>query len=93
MNQNTQLEILKLLQDLKAEMKLTNSKSRHQPKSGPYEKTPDDQTQPRRFNTKHYCWTCGAANHPSIKCRFKAPGHKDEATCENKIEESKAYCS
>jgi len=45
---NMQLEILKLLKELKSDLKYTNRRSRHTPNSGPYTKTPDDQTKPKR---------------------------------------------
>lgn len=91
--QNTQLEILKLLQDIRQDMIKGNQQQKREPRKGPFKKTPDDQTQPKRWNTSHYCWTCGASNHPSKKCKFKAPGHQDLATFENKMGGSKAYCS
>ena len=28
----------------------------------------------------HYCWTCGAGNHPSAQCKNPAPGHQWGAT-------------
>ena len=92
--QDTQLEILKLLHDLKVELKHSNSQApKREPKKGPFQKTPDNQTTPKRWNTRHYCWTCGASNHPSKKHRFKAPGHQDLATFDEKMGGSKAYCS
>lgn len=91
--QNTQLEILKLLQDIRQDMIKGNQQQKREPRKGPFKKTPDDQTQPKRRNTSYYCWTCGKSNHPSKKCKFKAPGHQDLATFENKMGGSKAYCS
>ena len=35
---------------------------------------------------RHYCWSCGACcYHASPKCRSKKPGHKDDATVDNKM--------
>ena len=85
----TQLEILKILQELKADLKSSNRRFRRNPNR----KVPDDQTKPKRFSTKHYCWTCGAWSHPSNKCRNKAEGHQDLATFDNKMGGSKAYYS
>ena len=35
---------------------------------------------------RHYCWTHGCrCNHNSRACRFKADGHKDNATATNKL--------
>ena len=42
--------------------------------------------------TWYYCWTHGYhlnKNHTSKTCKFKAQGHKDEATAENRMEGSK----
>ena len=91
--QNTQLEILKLLQDIRQDMIKGNQQQKREPRKGPFKKTPDDQTQPKRRNTSYYCWTCGKSNHLSKKCKFKVPGHQDLATFENKMGGSKAYCS
>ena len=52
----TQLEILKILQELKADMKSSNRKY----KRTPNRKIPDNQTNPKRWTNKHYCWTCRA---------------------------------
>ena len=46
----------------------------------------------RRTNISNYCWSCGAWNHPSSKCRNKKEGHRDEATFENKMGGSLLYC-
>lgn len=90
---NTQLEILKLLQEIKLQMQNSNQAPKRKPRKGPFHKVPDDQTKPRRSVISRYCWTCGASNHPSKKYEFKAPGHQDLATFENKMGGSKAYCS
>ena len=74
-------------------MKRINQRPKREPKTGLYEKTPDDQTRPKCWNTSHYYQTCGASNHLSKKCKFKAPGYQDLATLENKMGGSKAYCS
>ena len=38
---------------------------------------------------RHYCWSCGDfCYHSSPRCRSKKPGHKDEATRDNKMEGS-----
>ena len=39
-----------------------------------------------------YCWTHGAGNHKSCDCRNKKPGHQNNATFENRMGGSKAYC-
>ena len=93
----TQLEILRLLKELKTEIKRSNDQAKRMPSSdrqpkGPYPKTPDDCTR-KRWVKKHYCWTHGLTNHTSDKCFFKAEGHQDAATMDNKMGGSKAYCS
>ena len=92
-----QLEILKLLKELRADIKSSN----HQPKPdlkpslnlrrGPNLKTPDYVTK-KRWRVHHYCWTHGRCGHASDKCNSKAEGYKDEATFNNKIRGSKAHC-
>ena len=39
-----------------------------------------------------YCWTHGAGNHKSCDCRNKREGHKDNATFDNRMNGSNAYC-
>ena len=39
-----------------------------------------------------YCWTHGAGNHKSSDCRNKKDGHKDNATFNNRMSGSNAYC-
>lgn len=45
-----------------------------------------------RMNTQHYCWSDGACAHTSSQCDSKQPDHKDEATINNKMGGSTAYC-
>ena len=66
-------------------MKRGNQKPKREPKTGPFKKTPDDQTKPKRWIANHCCWTCGASNHPSKNCEFKAPGHQDLATFDSNM--------
>ena len=43
----------------------------------------------RRYpDTNGYCWSCGFDVSPNHKCPVKKPGHKDEATVENRMEGS-----
>ena len=90
---NTQLEILKILQEVKSEFKSSNCRLRRSPNSDPFCETPDNQTKPKHWITKHYSWTYRALNYLSSKYRFKAEGHQDLATFENKMGSSKAYFS
>ena len=45
-----------------------------------------------RLNTSKYCWTHGACAHDSSECQSPAEGHKSEATFDNKMGGSSAYC-
>lgn len=92
----TQLEILKLLQQLQQSMRSgqdnqgnnqgNNRRGRRTPK-----KTPDDASF-NRTETEKYCWTHGACGHHSAICRARAPGHQTTATFEDKMGGSKAFC-
>ena len=98
----TQLEILKLLRQIQLDMKAQQQQSTYcpnppsQPTSRPRvlraTKTPNDARPSRKYKGK-YCWTHGACGHSSLNCKDKAPGHKDEATKENKLDGSKAWCN
>ena len=95
----TQLEILKLLRELRVDIKTdrrgggTQSSGSSKPQGyGRNKKTPDDQIT-KRTDTSHYCWTHGAGNHDGKNCKAKAEGHRDAATKENKMGGSKAYCN
>ena len=46
----------------------------------------------RRTNFTFYCWSHGACAHPSHECKSKRPGHQDQATFQNKMGGSTAYC-
>ena len=96
MNENsTQFEMLKLLRTMQAEMiKLNTTNSGPNTSFKPKKKkskTPDNPTFTRRI-TNLYCWTHGGCAHAGNTCNDKAPGHKNEATFDNKMEGSKAFC-
>ena len=55
------------------------------------ERKPSTQTRTRRVLTS-YCWTHGAGNHKSADCRNKKDGHKDNATFDNRMNGSSAFC-
>ena len=46
----------------------------------------------RRQNRSKYCWTHGACAHSSRECNSPAEGHQNEATFEDKMGGSNAYC-
>ena len=82
-------EIQKQLQSLKSDTK--DNGTNPTGKKRPNRKTPDDATFTRTIIGK-YCWTHGACNHNSNECTRQAPGHKLQATNDNKLDGSKAFC-
>ena len=88
-----QLEILKLLKQMQQSLATTdtstgnNRRGRRTPK-----KTPDNASF-NRSQTDKYCWTHGACGHASSVCRAPASGHKQDATFENRMGGSNAFCS
>ena len=71
--------ILKTLQDISEQLKKQ------------VEKPP-----PRYHRTNcrnHYCWSHGKCGHRSDECRAKKPGHKDQATLQNKMGGSQRGCN
>ena len=55
------------------------------------ERQPSTQTRTHRVLTS-YCWTHGAGNHKSADCCNKKDGHKDNATFDNRMDGSSAFC-
>ena len=47
----------------------------------------------RRRNVSKYYWSHGACTHASRDCKKKKPGHKDDATFDDKMGGSTYYCS
>lgn len=84
----TLLELQKQLKNLTNEVKSGNQTN----KKREYKKTPDDATFTRK-DTDKYCWTHGGCNHNSNACTRQAPGHKKDATRDNKMGGSKAFCA
>ena len=95
MNDNsTQFEILKLLRNIQAEFASMSTNKLNSPPSKlkkKARKTPDNPTFTRHI-TNMYCWTHGGCAHAGSTCNDKAPGHKNEATFDNKMDGSKAFC-
>jgi hypothetical protein len=60
------------------------------PSTGPRQGQPRT-PMPAYFNK--YCWTHGRGNHEGPNCNSKCPGHKDEATMENKMGGSTYGCA
>ena len=103
-NDAVQLQIVQLLQQLQQDMKTcintnnnptvpnnpgNNNNNNTRPRRN--RKTPDNHNYGRRVTTQ-YCWTHGGCNHVSKDCRTKAAGHCDDATFENRMGGSNAYC-
>jgi uncharacterized phage-associated protein len=63
---------------------------RPRPSTGPRQGQPRT-PMPAHFNK--YCWTHGRGNHEGPNCNNKAPGHKDEATMDNKMGGSTYGCN
>lgn len=80
--------ILKKLQTIEGEVE-TLKKAK--PTTEPKPKLVSDGGQKRRYIDK-YCWSCGASNHSSAKCKKKKDNHKDEATFTNKMGGSTLFC-
>jgi len=59
------------------------------PPTGPREGQP---TRPLSTWCTKYCWTHGKSSHKNINCKNKAPGHKDNATFQNKFGGSTYGC-
>ena len=96
MQQNQiQLQILKLLKEIKAEMKSSKNILPVPPPNCPVmkgRKTPDAGGKGCSDISK-YCWTHGACDHNGHNCFFRAEGHKVDATFGDKKGGSKARCS
>ena len=81
------LQILKLLKDIQGDMK----ENKNNTSDGENQRPPRKRKR-KRTDMSKYCWSCGAWNHTSAKCRFKKPGHKDDATFSNKMNGSTFCC-
>ena len=92
-NDTVQLQILQLIQQIQQDMKAcvaaTNNNTKEIKKTN--RKTRDSGGLFRKDISK-YCWTHGACGHTGKECRAKAPGHRDDATLENRNGGSNARC-
>ena len=83
-NDKVTLEVLKLLKEIKNDMK-NNARKRNQNSRGQSKSERNaKKNKRRRLKIDKYCWSCGAWNHASKDCRNKKEGHQDEATLQNK---------
>ena len=89
--QNEMMKTLQLMQrqiqDLKTEISSNNNNNANNGKN----QTWKGKKRHRPIVSK-YCWTHGAWNHLSNNYKFKAEGHKDEATFQNWMGGSNEYC-
>ena len=94
------LEVLKILKEIQKDFREDRKRRRRNYNS---EDITEDNNQRKKQNKKggtkncrtdisKYCWSCGAWNHPGKYCRRKKPGHKSEATFDNKMGGSTLYC-
>ena len=86
--EQVQLEMLKAIKDLQLELKgLKNTNPPNNP-------TPNllKAKCMTRTNTPKYCHRHGACAHKGKFCKGKRTGHKDNATFDNKMGGSTAYC-
>ena len=92
---NTQIEILRVLQELRRDMQNLRSNpgnsqnNNRNSKSGC--KTPDSGGR-RRTNISKYCWSHGSCAHDSQNYPKPAPGHQITATFTSKMDGSCTRC-
>lgn len=86
-------QITKTLSDMQSSNRgPRKNKSTNRPKStyrGPRKGQPD---RPLPSFCTHYCWTHGMTGHKGDECKTKAPGHRDEATKDNRLGGSEWGC-
>ena len=96
---NTQLEILRVLQELRTDLQNIRGTTPRQPT------TPSDGSSTRKYTRKtpdaggrfrknitNYCWTHGDCAHESKDCPDKAQGHQNNTTFDDKKGGSCARC-
>ena len=89
--QEQMLQLLRELRDAQIANNTSQSSRTRDQSSRVNRKTPDDANF-NRVDTSNYCHTHGACNHKSSECNRKAPGHKNNATRENRRGGSNAFC-
>ena len=100
--QDIQLQMLTILQAMQANNSNNSGRGRfgrggrngNQGRAGRgsrNRRTPDNATFPRAI-VNEYCHTHGGCNHGSADCTRPAPGHKNEATMNNRLDGSNAFC-
>ena len=84
---STITSLLTSIKSLQEEIK--DLKAAAQPKPVPIDKTINPRTGKK---WKRYCWSCGCCPHSGKYCQNKLPGHKDEATFNNRMGGSNKFC-
>lgn len=98
-NNQVQLEILCLLKDIRSDLQHKSSRRTVTPASPPdrvypkMERKLPDHGGRRRRNITKYCWNNVAVGHTGQEFPNRAPGHKEAATFQDKMDGSKALCS
>ena len=94
-NDRMQLEMLRLLKELSADIRVTRDSTKQdrdgQANQRVARKTPKDGGK-LRTNISKYCWTHGACAHSSNACPNTARGHQNDATFQDKKGGSLARC-
>ena len=88
-NTNIQMEVFKVLQDIKNDMKVMQSKA---PSETPNGSKKQGKRRTGSNKTKKYCWTHGLWNHTSQECGVRKEGHQEDATMDNKMGGSEKGC-
>ena len=84
---STITSLLTSIKSLQEEIK--DLKAAAPPKPAPIDKTINPRTGKK---WKRYCWSCGCCPHSGKYCQNKLPGHKDEATFNNRMGGSNKFC-
>ena len=79
---NQMMTMMKQMQDMQTQMLTNNNRTTGNNSKG----------NRRRRNKSKYCWSHGACAHDSKSCQAKKEGHQDDATFNNKMNGSTAYC-
>ena len=79
---DTTRELLKLIESLTKKVDQLSTQPKSMKKINPRTGKP----------YKRYCWSCGCCDHWGRHCTDKKPGHKDDATFQNRMGGSNKFC-
>ena len=83
----------KQVSDLTSTAATNTGQAANTPRSAPTGPRPGQPRNPGNIERfPHYCWTHGRSTHRGQECRNRAPGHKSNATFENKMSGSNFGC-